>query len=82
MKLIESNTTETEEQSIPEGVKDWRLRECSLLATVAFITDTPESQLRKLCRSGEINPITGFGRKWRIATTDIERLLQKRLRNN
>ncbi len=60
---------------------DWRSRACITLKEAAHVLSTPPSQLRKLCRQGDLNPITGMGRKWRIATEDIERLLGTRLRN-
>lgn len=40
----------------------------------------PVSQLRKLCRTGQLNPITGFGRKWYLSAEDLLRLFNKRLR--
>jgi excisionase family DNA binding protein len=61
---------------------DWRSRACITIKEAAHVLSTPPSQLRKLCRQGDLNPITGMGRKWRIATEDIERLLGTRLRTN
>lgn len=64
-----------------QHVANWRERECHTLATASGILACPVSQLRKLARQGKYNPITSMGRKWRIATADIERLLAGRLRN-
>lgn len=60
---------------------DWRNRACITLKEAAEILSCPPSQLRKLCRQGQLNPITGLGRKWRLATADIESMLARRLRN-
>lgn len=45
------------------------------------LTGVPVSQLRKLCRRGVLNPVTGFGRKWYLSAEDLLRLLNRRLRN-
>ena len=60
---------------------DWRSRACITLREAAEILSCPPSQLRKLCRQGQLNPITGLGRKWRLDTKDIEAMLARRLRN-
>ena len=52
----------------------YRLREASQL------TGIPVSTFRSLIRRGEINPITGLG-VWLISASDLEFLLNKRLRN-
>jgi hypothetical protein len=69
-------------QSRRQKLGDWRSRACHTLKEAAEILSTPASQLRILCHRGDINPITGLGRKWRITTEDIEKLLGTRLRNH
>jgi excisionase family DNA binding protein len=59
---------------------DWRYRACYTLAEASELLSTPVSQLRKLCRAGELNPVVGLGRKWRLTSEDLERILSKRLR--
>jgi hypothetical protein len=46
------------------------------------LTGVPVSQYRKLCRSGVLNPVTGFGRKWYLSAEDLLRLFNHRLRNH
>jgi excisionase family DNA binding protein len=86
--MINNNVSITQESepvakadSTNPKLTDWRLRACHTVKEASEIVSTPPSQIRKLCREGKINPITGFGRKWRIATEDIERLLGQRLRH-
>jgi excisionase family DNA binding protein len=47
---------------------------------VSEMTGIPASTIRSMIRDGEINPITGF-RTWLIAKAELDRLLEKRLRN-
>ena len=86
-----NNTNHTEQETEVKtpaiiGPDDWRTRlrgvACITLQEAAPILSTPAGQLRKLCREGKINPITGLGRKYRIAVSEIERLLSQQLRNN
>ena len=56
------------------GRASYRLREASEL------TGIPVSTFRTLIRRGELNPITGLG-VWLVAASDLEALLNKRLRN-
>jgi predicted site-specific integrase-resolvase len=71
----------TETSACSTGTMDWRLRACHTVKQAAEILSTPPSQIRRLCRQGKINPITGLGRKWHIATEDIVAILGQRLRN-
>lgn len=69
-----------------QATEDWRTmlkgKACITLKEASTILSTPENQLRKLIRQGKINPVVAFGRKYRIAVAEIERLLSQRLRNN
>ena len=51
------------------------------LSETHTLTGVPVSQLRKLCRRGVLNPVTGFGRKWYLTADEIIGLLNRRLRN-
>jgi helix-turn-helix protein len=70
----------TESSCATQQPMDWRQKACHTIKEAAVILSTPPSQLRKLCRQGVLNPITGLGRKWRLATEDIEGILSRRLR--
>ena len=52
------------------------------LSETSKMTGVPVSQLRKLCRRGVLNPVTGFGRKWYLTADEILGLLNRRLRNH
>jgi len=49
------------------------------LAETHKLAGVPVSTLRKLCRSGVLNPITGFGRKWYISAADLLQIFNQRL---
>lgn len=51
------------------------------LSETSKLTGVTVSQLRKLCRNGVLNPVTGFGRKWYLAAEDLLRLFNHRLRD-
>lgn len=76
------NTPEVSLVTVSFPLSDGKVeRRMSLnLKEASELTGVPVSQWRKLCRDGTINPLTGFGKKWRITAEDLLKIMSKRLR--